>query len=134
MTTPTQEARQRCADLAKEIDGQCWIAADFDEGGEVEARAFARYVQQVSDTAREMDRKLRRIVPPAGGWAHKEWQEICDLARTLILPEPADPLVEAFAASHGHLATIDHAGCAQWLRAYFAKQGKRIEIVEADRG
>ena len=129
MTEPTKQARQRSYDLAGFKPGGVVTAQEY---GEALQSAFARHVQQTSDTMREI---VRLIDDDEGEdlWRAQMEARIEALARPFILPEPEDPLVEAVKTVLAGFETDIHAQqYADQIRAALAKSGKKIMIVEAE--
>ena len=135
MTEPTRQARQRCADLTNAISASHYDPEEFSGyEGTWDMIAFARFVQQTSDTMREIVRLLAApkfctelalgsYVPSPGAIG-----DALALARPFILPEPeVDPLVE-FCKGY----SFKPEEMAKALRAALAKSGKKIMIEEAE--
>lgn len=101
MTEPTQAAKQRACDLANAEAGcLVWGLDDVEEGGAT--LAFARYIQQVSDVAKDV---IDTLHMGAGG------DRISAAAKlqSLILPddEPtANDVLETSLEKHGGLVNF----------------------------
>lgn len=122
----TQEAMQRCADLTnEERAARGWeddyTALEFERSGESPCRAFARYVQSVSDTMAEIVRVCEESLLDA-------IDRIEALARSFILPEPVDPVERAM--NEALCSDDDMTEAAHRLRAALDKAGFAITKKE----
>lgn len=97
---------------------QLWIAADHE--GLTPGTALARYIQQVSDAAKEVSGTL----DPASDRVNRK------ILAPFILSDPVDPLGEALCEIYAGLARVDVMHDAARLRELLTKRG--LKIVEAD--
>ena len=133
MTEPTKQARQRCADLSSQVvEERGWNtsynASHFTGKGDCHAIAFARHVQSTRDTASEIVRCVGNIPP-----GHEALDRIEALTRSLMLPEPVDPLYAAIReALPGSMPDHHAEAITKTSRAALDKAGYAVVKKESE--
>lgn len=124
MAEISEAAKARAAALFNENNGdETWLVTDFGRGYPT-FDAFARFIQEVSDAAKE-------VVPLCTDWVGntREIGERCAAKLApFILPEPADPLEDALACCGLFIDSSDWTENARLFRSALRDHG--LKIVE----
>jgi len=120
LTGVSPEAARRAAELGNaELDGDLqFFTREHMENWRGVTRAFVKHIERVSDV-------VERALPHMPDDYFAARAVVCDL-RALILPKPADPLVEALTEAREMGGCVTFEEEAEFIRSSLAKRGLRV--------